>query len=197
VIRTIWRNHGQVSFIKSKSQRCERRFRNKGALEEHLAHSNSHHRCNACSYDGTTWQALVDHSKATGHSSFCQGCNNGSGKLWQPNSQDYHDHFEEENGCSICLKHFETWKQVAAHCRRSGHAKVCNGCCEGNGAIWRGRDKEFTQHLEEESVCDVCEKHCHNLHNLTLVCPCTAILNLCAFTDMDELIAPKDTLDST
>ena len=76
------------------------------AIQQHYDDSRSHYRCTKCSFDGTSWDDLLDHYRDTGHKIVCQGCDDGDGMTWEPNSQEYLDHLEDENVCEQCERHF-------------------------------------------------------------------------------------------
>lgn len=101
-----------ISTDKAKSKAycspCERTFPSQQALQQHYDDSTSHHRCEDCGFDGSTWEKLLKHYQKTQHRVVCQGCDDGDGMTWIPGSREYLDHLKEENVCRTCQEHFQS-----------------------------------------------------------------------------------------
>jgi hypothetical protein len=87
---------------------CGRTFPSQRALQQHYDDSASHHRCQDCGFDGSTWEKLLEHCRKTQHRVVCQGCDDGDGMTWIPGSQEYLNHLREENVCTTCEEHFQS-----------------------------------------------------------------------------------------
>jgi hypothetical protein len=70
--------------------------------------SASHHRCEDCGFDGSTWEKLLEYHRKTQHRVVCQGCDDGEGMTWIPGSHEYLDHLKEQNVCTTCEEHFQS-----------------------------------------------------------------------------------------
>jgi hypothetical protein len=88
--------------------RCERGFPSVSAREQHYDYSYQHHCCLVCLFDGYSGDELLQHYRNTGHRTVCMGCSDGHGLLWIPGCQEYFDHLEAQNVCTICERHFES-----------------------------------------------------------------------------------------
>lgn len=85
--------------------KCERWFGSYKSLKQHIEDSNEHNACRTCGFDGDTWAELARHidSRHSCGGRTCYGC---STVFWS--HQDYWDHIEDDNVCTICNKHFNT-----------------------------------------------------------------------------------------
>ncbi|KAF2113010.1 hypothetical protein BDV96DRAFT_579575 [Lophiotrema nucula] len=98
-----------------KCVRCDRSFRSQQALRQHLRDSYNHHPCNGCGLDCHSWDDIVEHCRIEGCRTFCQGCDEGDGSLWVPDSRAYWEHVEEENVCTQCGRHFDSPSNLTHH----------------------------------------------------------------------------------
>ena len=87
--------------------RCDRSFRHSTAQAQHIQASSLHNLCAVCSYDGLSWQDLLEHYDRTKHMQVCWGCNDGEGDVWTPGSRGYRHHRETYNVCPHCDQHFD------------------------------------------------------------------------------------------
>ena len=106
-------------------ERCDRCYRNSHALHQHIRDSPSHHECPGCDFDGATWEDLLDHFREEGCRTACQGCNDGSGSYWVPQSEEYLDHVEDFNVCTQCERHFASQSHLHQVKRENCQSNEC------------------------------------------------------------------------
>ncbi|EUC41493.1 hypothetical protein COCMIDRAFT_40349 [Bipolaris oryzae ATCC 44560] len=110
--------------------RCDREFSNQYSLRQHRRDASDHYSCDSCDFVGATRAELLTHHDQTRHATICRGCNNGRGRIWGSESQEYLDHLEDGNVCGLCETHFETPSNLEHHEMTHLERTIeCYGCC--------------------------------------------------------------------
>ncbi|KAJ5021275.1 hypothetical protein J3E73DRAFT_434834 [Bipolaris maydis] len=89
---------------------------NQYALRQHRRDASGHHPCDSCDFVGATRADLFIHHGQTRHAAVCRGCNNGRGRIWEWESQEYLDHLEDENVCGSGAQHEMTHLERTIEC---------------------------------------------------------------------------------
>lgn len=62
--------------------------------------------------------------------------------------------------CDVCKEDTNTWKGLLLHHKTTGHAIVCQECCQGNGDAFPADGIAYRSHLNIQNVCKTCNVHC-------------------------------------
>jgi hypothetical protein len=80
--------------------------------------------------------------------------------------QQHHNDSASHNQCEVCGFDGSTWDELLRHHRKTQHRIVCQGCDDGDGAIWVPGSQEYIDHLAEHNVCKTCDGHFESPSNL-------------------------------
>lgn len=91
--------------------RCDRSFRSRHALQQHLDNSSNHNICDDCDKDFETDWALTQHYIQSPYHHYCQHCDEDF-----DDEDELDDHLEEEHWyCRDCDKVRVHWLRIIIH----------------------------------------------------------------------------------
>ncbi|CAI6340928.1 unnamed protein product [Periconia digitata] len=95
---------------------------------------------------------------------WCRRCSRRFGKYsaLRQHVRDSQNHYE----CNICQFDGETWDELLDHARGEQCGIVCQGCDGGLGEIWSNDGNGYWEHVKQENVCMICDRHFENPNNL-------------------------------
>lgn len=76
-------------------------------------------------------------------------------------------HYEDSarhNICDVCRFDGSSCDELVQHHRSTRHRFICNGC--GDGGWWIPDSQAYKDHLRDDNVCTICERHFDSLNNL-------------------------------
>ena len=99
--------------------------------------------------------------------SYCNRCCRQFNNLsaYAQHTRDSSHHHE----CAKCVFDAESWDDLCDHTREDGCGIVCQGGDGGLGEIWEAGSRKYWQHVHEQNVCTICERHFDNSTNLQQV----------------------------
>ncbi|KAF2658867.1 hypothetical protein K491DRAFT_236150 [Lophiostoma macrostomum CBS 122681] len=70
--------------------------------------------------------------------------------------------------CAKCNFVGATPEDLVQHYRDDGCMIVCEGCLDSSGrdVVWHSKGTQYWQHVQDQNVCDICERHFHTDDNL-------------------------------
>ena len=90
-------------------------------------------------------------------------------------------HYEDSsrhNICDVCRFDGSSCDELVQHHRSTRHRIMCHGC--GDGGWWIPDSKAYKDHLRDDNVCTICERHFDSPSNLRHV-SITAFKTFCSY----------------